>query len=82
LKPGDSLFVYTDGVAEATDVHNQLFGAERMLDALNRDRTPRRRKRLSTYAKPSTPLSGRLPSLTISRCLESGTSAPARHRPK
>ena len=37
LYPGDSLFVYTDGVAEATDVHNQLFGAERMLDALNRD---------------------------------------------
>lgn len=37
LHPGDSVFVYTDGVAEATDSNNELFGPERMLDALNRD---------------------------------------------
>ena len=37
LNPGDSLFVYTDGVAEATNARNELFGAERTLDALNRD---------------------------------------------
>ena len=37
LNPGDSLFVYTDGVAEATNAQNELFGAERTLDALNRD---------------------------------------------
>ena len=37
LHPGDSLFVYTDGVAEATDAHNTLYGTERMLDALNRN---------------------------------------------
>lgn len=37
LNPGDSLFVYTDGVAEATNSRNELFGAERMLDALNSD---------------------------------------------
>ena len=37
LRPGDSLFVYTDGVAEATDAHDELFGTERMLAALNRD---------------------------------------------
>lgn len=36
LDEGDILFVYTDGVAEATDRDNQLYGAERMLDALNR----------------------------------------------
>ena len=35
LDPGDSIYVYTDGVAEATDSDNQLFGTERMLDALN-----------------------------------------------
>ncbi len=35
LNPGDSLFVYTDGVAEATDSHDELYGAERMIDALN-----------------------------------------------
>lgn len=37
LHPGDNLFVYTDGVAEATNAENELFGAERMLEALNRD---------------------------------------------
>ena len=37
LRPGDRLFVYTDGVPEATDAQNELFGAERMLAALNRD---------------------------------------------
>ncbi len=43
LYPGDSLFVYTDGVPEATDAHDQLFGSDRMLEALNRDplATPR-----------------------------------------
>ncbi len=37
LQPGDSIFVYTDGVPEAADEQNRLFGSERMLDALNRD---------------------------------------------
>ena len=37
MQPGDSLFVYTDGVAEATDAQNCLFGTERMLAALNED---------------------------------------------
>lgn len=36
LAPGDMLYVYTDGVAEATDAHDVLFGTERMLAALNR----------------------------------------------
>ena len=36
LQPGAKLFLYTDGVPEATDADNQLFGAERMLEALNR----------------------------------------------
>ena len=35
LKKGDSIFVYTDGVAEATDSSNELFGTDRTLDALN-----------------------------------------------
>lgn len=35
LEAGDALFVYTDGVVEATDAQNRLFGAERMLEALN-----------------------------------------------
>ena len=35
LFPGDTLYVYTDGVPEATDSENQLFGTDRMLEALN-----------------------------------------------
>ena len=35
---GDTLFVYTDGVAEATDSTNTLYGTDRMLAALNRNR--------------------------------------------
>ncbi len=34
LHPGDCLYVYTDGVAEATDAHDELFGTDRMLGAL------------------------------------------------
>ena len=35
LKPGDSVFVYTDGVAEATDASNRMFGTDRTIKALN-----------------------------------------------
>ena len=35
LAPGDKLFVYTDGVPEATDAHGGMFGLERTLSALN-----------------------------------------------
>ena len=35
LEPGSKLFVYTDGVPEATDAQQKLFGTEKMLDALN-----------------------------------------------
>ena len=37
LTPGAKLFLYTDGVAEATNAQNELFGTERMIDALNAD---------------------------------------------
>lgn len=35
LEKGDSLFIYTDGVPEATNAGNELFGTDRMLEALN-----------------------------------------------
>ena len=38
LRPGSKLFVYTDGVPEATNAEKALFGTERMLAALNADR--------------------------------------------
>ncbi len=37
LHPGDKLFVYTDGVPEATNAEEELFGNERMIAALNQD---------------------------------------------
>jgi len=37
LEPGSRLFLYTDGVPEATAADKTLFGTERMVDALNTD---------------------------------------------
>lgn len=37
LEKGGTLFLYTDGVAEATNAENELFGTDRMLTALNQD---------------------------------------------
>ncbi len=37
LEKGGSLFLYTDGVAEATNAENELFGTDRMIAALNKD---------------------------------------------
>ena len=34
LEPGSKVFVYTDGVAEATDSNEKLYGTERMIAAL------------------------------------------------
>ena len=36
LYPGDSFFVYTDGVTEAANADRELFGNDRLLAALNR----------------------------------------------
>ena len=43
LKPGDKIFVYTDGLPEATDSAGEMFGMDRMTDALNEylDEKPR-----------------------------------------
>ena len=37
LRPGDKMFLYTDGVAEAMNSEKELFGTDRMLDALNKE---------------------------------------------
>ncbi|MBQ6020919.1 MAG: SpoIIE family protein phosphatase, partial [Clostridia bacterium] len=36
IERGGSIFVYTDGVPEATDINGEMFGTDRMLEALNR----------------------------------------------
>ncbi|MDY2594253.1 MAG: SpoIIE family protein phosphatase [Oliverpabstia sp.] len=42
LEPGDKIFQYTDGVTEATDSKNELYGMDRLTSILNRnvDKTP------------------------------------------
>ena len=35
LEPGSKIFLYTDGVPEATNANEELFGTDRMVDALN-----------------------------------------------
>ncbi len=37
FNPGDSMFLYTDGVTEATDSNLQLFGIDRVLETLNKN---------------------------------------------
>lgn len=38
LDKGDKLFVYTDGVPEATNADNVLFGTDRMIETLNKNK--------------------------------------------
>lgn len=37
LKPGDSLFVYIDGVVEADNASEEMFGTDRLTEALNKN---------------------------------------------
>ncbi|MBR5125796.1 MAG: SpoIIE family protein phosphatase [Oscillospiraceae bacterium] len=37
LNPGDRLFLYTDGVPEATNADNQLYGEDRLLSFMNQN---------------------------------------------
>ena len=39
LNPGDRLFLYTDGVPEATNAYNKLYGEDRLLDFMNQNPT-------------------------------------------
>ncbi len=38
LGAGDMLYLYTDGVTEATDAHNSLYGEERLKNVLNQNK--------------------------------------------
>ena len=39
LKPGDRIFLYTDGVPEAKNADGKRFGIDRMMDVLDRNKT-------------------------------------------
>ena len=38
MRPGDRLFVYTDGLPEATNAEGERFGMSRVLESVNRYR--------------------------------------------
>ncbi len=48
LEPGDKLFVYTDGVTEATNIEDELFGEKRLVEALNSNKDASPKDILST----------------------------------
>ena len=48
MKPGSKLFLYTDGVPEATNAEKELFGSERMVAALNEKPTESPKEILKT----------------------------------
>ena len=37
LQPGDKIFQYTDGVTEATNAKNELYGMDRLKEALDKN---------------------------------------------
>ena len=43
MMPGDAIFVYTDGVPEATNSHGEMYGTERLVNDINKykDCTPK-----------------------------------------
>ena len=51
LERGGGLFLYTDGVAEATDSDNKLFGTDRMIESLNRHKEDSPRQLLGNLRK-------------------------------
>ena len=58
LNPGDAIFQYTDGVTEATDADNELFGDDRLLAAMNsapsakpEELLPHVRKKIDEFVK-------------------------------
>ena len=61
LAPGDSLFVYTDGVPEATNKDNVLFGTDRMLKALNENQGLSNEKLLESIKKAVDDFVGKAP---------------------
>ena len=51
LEPGDKLFLYTDGIPEASDQDKKMFGTDRMVDALNRAATASPREILAQVSQ-------------------------------
>ena len=61
LHPGDNIYLYTDGVAEATNIHDELYGTERMIEALNTTINSSAAETLFTMKKSVDEFSGEAP---------------------
>ena len=61
LEKGDKLFLYTDGVVEATNTNNELFTEHRMLEVLNKSRTKSPSEILKTMKKSIDTFAGDAP---------------------
>lgn len=51
LQPGDSIFVYTDGIPEASNINDQLYGLERLGEVLNKNRESSLKEILSDVSR-------------------------------
>ena len=82
LVPGSMLFVYTDGVAEATDSTKTLFGTDRMLTALRSVKTDTPEHIVSTVGAAVQTFVGTAPQvddLTMLCIQYQGVNAPSFH---
>ena len=61
LEPGAKLFIYTDGVAEAANGKNELFGLDRTLETLNKHRDESPEKVLKGINKALSEFTGNEP---------------------
>ena len=61
LHPGDNIYLYTDGVAEATNINDELYGTERMIEALNTTINSSAAETLFTMKKSVDEFSGEAP---------------------
>ena len=80
LEPGAKLFVYTDGLTEATSAENLLFGTERMTEALRRGENGSPEQIMETVADAVNRFVGSAPQfddLTMLCVRYNGPAAPA-----
>ena len=59
LEAGTKLFLYTDGIPEATDLNKELFGTDRMLEALNQEPDASAKKLLENVMNAAAAFTGK-----------------------
>ena len=51
LNPGDSIFIYTDGVPEAMNKEEEMYGTDRMIEALNKSKDSNAKETIGAVAR-------------------------------